>query len=98
MYIDSNPPYALEFYNLMKELDFSDSILRLPEGKTFPVEFGKGFAGILIKRPLYEKLEYIISSYKKIDVPLQDGVILIGPPGAGKVYNYQFLFIIIYSN
>jgi hypothetical protein len=79
----------------MKNLEFSDSILKLPEGKTFPVEFGKSHAGILIKRPLYEKLTKIISFYKKSD-DNYGGVILIGPSGAGKVYAIINYFLLSY--
>jgi hypothetical protein len=87
--------YALEFYNFMKNLDFSDSILRLPKGMTFPVEIGKSHAGILIKRPVYEKLQNMISLYDN-NVDLYQGVILIGPPGAGKVYSTINYFLLSY--
>jgi hypothetical protein len=76
----------------MKNLDFKDSILSLPEGKTFPVEFGKCNAGILIKRRLYKKLKKIISFFKNNEHKYY-GVILIGPPGAGKVCTIINYFI-----
>jgi hypothetical protein len=82
----------------MKNLDFQDSILRLPEGMTFPVEFGKLRAGILIERPLYKKLNKLISIYKNDSVDLHDGVIFIGPPGAGKVCAIINYFILSYTN
>jgi hypothetical protein len=79
----------------MKNLDFKDSILRLPEGKTFPVDFGGDLAGILIKRPLYEKLNKIISFYKNSADRLR-GLILIGPTGAGKVCAIIKYFLLSY--
>jgi hypothetical protein len=83
----------------MKDLDFSDSILRLPEGLSFPVDCGCRYCGILIKRPLYEKLIKVISFYKN-NVDKYGGVILIGSPGVGKVcaiINYFLLsYILIY--
>jgi DNA replication protein DnaC len=81
----------------MKNLDFQDSILRLPEGMTFPVEFGEDLAGILIKRALYEKLKQIISFYKNSGERYL-GVIFIGPPGAGKVCAIINYFILSYTN
>jgi hypothetical protein len=89
---------ALEFFNFMINLDFKDSILRLPVGKTFPVEFGEECAGILIERPLYHKRIKIISSYKDNTAAKYKCVIFIGPPGAGKVCNYQLLYIFMYTN
>jgi hypothetical protein len=67
----------------MKDLEFSDSILRLPQG-SFPVEIGKYSAGILFKRCLYDKLIKILTKRTNDDV-LFEGFVFIGPPGIGKV-------------
>ena len=74
----------------MKSLDFSNSILQLPEGKTFPVEYGKLGAGILMKRRVYALLTELIENCIK-DIYAFEGVILIGPPGSGKVRNYDLI-------
>jgi len=81
--------FASEFNNLMRNTEFSNSLLQLPEGKTFPVEFGKVQAGVLLKRRLYDILVQILFDCITT-IPAFQGIIFIGPPGSGKVCCWVF--------
>ena len=76
--------HARDFYDEIIDSDFSNSILQLPNEKTFPVEFGMVGAGILMKRRLHEILVQIMEHYDATIDGFQ-GLIFIGPPGSGKV-------------
>lgn len=84
--------FASEFYHSMLNIDFSNSLLQLPNGKTFPVEFGKFHAGVLLKRRLFDVLIQVLFNCVHT-VPGFEGAIFIGPPGSGKVYNYYCICI-----
>lgn len=57
--------YASDFYCYMISRVFSNSILQLPGGKSFPAEFGELGAGILMKRRYDDLLIEFIQCHKR---------------------------------
>lgn len=82
----SNIVEATKFFKLMLDTDIKDDIITLPEGDTFPVNYGdKSFNSNNLFKKSMDDLIYNYFDQYILNNDQEKGVIVIGSPGVGKV-------------
>ena len=89
---DINFEHATKFFNLMLKNNMQDNIITLPEGESFPVNHGS--LCVNANKFFLKRMDDVIFNYFDkfiLKNNQEQGVIVIGAPGVGKVIDLILL-------